>query len=170
LIEVTTQAGLAFVYFRDSGFISGPRPGVGPSPPGGRGDITLAAERARALSAPPTRCLRSLGIVRVVPSSSPGQAGQAFWPLADGTVSSSFRARIELVVPLDTRPTPPRNAMVVLREPSSPNYDSISASCIRATASGKESMKTWSVLYPAATLNAGGPFSACLNDYSDQFD
>src|SRR5713101_4629590 len=47
-----------------------------------------------------------------------------------------------LVDPLDTRPTPPRNAIVVLRQPPSPNYDMISAGCIRAATSGYESLKT----------------------------
>src|SRR5258707_13929163 len=47
-----------------------------------------------------------------------------------------------LVDPLDTRPTPPRNAIVVLRQPPSPEYDMISAACIRAATSRYESLKT----------------------------
>jgi hypothetical protein len=55
---------------------------------------------------------------------------------------TSVRESAFALTAIDTRPTPPRNAIVVLKEPPSPKYDMISARCNRAATSGYESLKT----------------------------
>src|SRR5713101_181436 len=68
-----------------------------------------------------------------------------------------------LVDPLDTRPTPPRNAILVLSQPSPPKYDMISAGCIRAATSGPlrklayESLKAACGPEPRSVGNGSNP-------------